>query len=193
MKVDDLSLAYEGPPAETFQAAANFHFPSLSIEGTPPPVRGIGFRRGAFDYAGLRLVFPPPAVGPPLFPGINLRRVEGAFRVNPIAIEGGLGISVASVIGIDGNMLVALASPERPFTYPQGTAPQGLSRIEGRRLTSFAFAIGAEASLFTPGRADSSQQRFRLLPPPRLPGAWGRLPVPPRRRGCARTSSSRVA
>jgi hypothetical protein len=54
------------------------------------------------------------------------------------------------VIGIDGDMLLALASPQQPFTLPPGTAPPGLRGIEGRKLTSFAFAIGAEASLLTP-------------------------------------------
>ena len=149
MRLEDFSLAYEGPPAETLQAAVNFIFPSISILGSPPPVRGIGFRNGTFDYAGLEVNFPPGA-GPPLFPGVNLRRVEGRFQPDPLVITGGLGVSVASVIGIDGTMMIALASPQKPFTLPPGTAPAGLAEIEGRRLTSFAFAIGAQASLFTP-------------------------------------------
>ena len=138
-----------GPPEDTFQAAANFRFPSIAILGAPPPVRGIGFRGGAFDYAGLAVTFQPPSP-PVLFPGVNLRRVEGRFEVDPIVMSGGLGIAVAGVIGIDGDMLLALASPQQPFTLPVGTAPPGLRGIEGRKLTSFAFAIGADASLLTP-------------------------------------------
>lgn len=149
MRVDSLSLAYQGPPEDTFQAAANFRFPSIAILGSPPPTRGIGLRGGAFDYAGLAVEFQPPSQ-PVLFPGVNLRRVEGRFEVDPIVVSGGLGITVVGVIGIDGDMLLALASPQNPFTLPVGTAPPGLRGIEGRRLTSFAFAIGAEASLLTP-------------------------------------------
>ena len=149
LRVDSLSLAYQGPPEDTFQAAANFRFPSIAILGAPPPVRGIGFRGGAFDYAGLAVTFQPPSQ-PVLFPGVNLRRVEGRFEVDPIVMSGGLGIAVAGVIGIDGDMLLALASPQKPFTLPVGTAPPGLRGIEGRKLTSFAFAIGADASLLTP-------------------------------------------
>jgi hypothetical protein len=149
LRVDSLSLAYQGPPEDTFQAAANFRFPSIAVLGAPPPVRGIGLRGGAFDYAGLAVTFQPPSQ-PVLFPGVNLRRVEGRFEVDPIVVSGGLGISVAGVIGIDGDMLLALASPQQPFTLPEGTVPPGLRGIEGRRLTSFAFAIGAEASLLTP-------------------------------------------
>ena len=85
-----------------------------------------------------------------LFPGVNLRRVEGRFEIDPIVVSGGLGITVAGVIGIDGDMLFALASPQKPFTLPAGTAPPGLRGIEGKKLTSFAFAIGADASLLTP-------------------------------------------
>jgi len=149
LKVDSLSLTYQGPPEDTFQAAANFRFPSIAILGAPPPVRGVGIRGGAFDYAGLAVEFQPPSQ-PVLFPGVNLRRVEGRFEVDPIVVSGGLGITVAGVIGIDGDMLMALASPQKPFTLPPGTAPPGLTGIEGRRMTSFAFAIGANASLLTP-------------------------------------------
>lgn len=149
LRVDSLSLAYQGPPEDTFQAAANFRFPSIAILGAPPPARGIGFRGGAFDFAGLAVEFQPPSQ-PVLFPGVNLRRVEGRFEIDPIVVSGGLGITVAGVIGIDGDMLFALASPQKPFTLPAGTAPPGLRGIEGKKLTSFAFAIGADASLLTP-------------------------------------------
>src|SRR4029079_7508750 len=82
--------------------------------------------------------------------GVNLRRVEGRFQPDPIVISGGIGITVTGVIGIDGDMLMAFATPQKPFTLPVGTAPPGLRGIEGRRLTSFALAVGAEASLLTP-------------------------------------------
>ena len=131
LRVEDFALVYEGPPAETLQAEVNFVFPNLTIRGSPRPIRGIGLRQGAFDYAGLEVTF-PPGTGPPLFPGVNLRRVDGRFEVDPIVLTGGMGVTVGSVIGIDGTVLIAFATPRNPFTLPPGTAPAGLGSIEGR-------------------------------------------------------------
>ncbi len=145
-----MSLAYEGPPADTLQAAVNFIFPSISILGSPPPVRGIGFRNGAFDYAGLEVNFPPGAAAAAV-PRSEPEARGGPVPARPACDDGRTRVSVASVIGIDGTMMIALASPQKPFTLPSGhRAGRVLREIEGRRLTSFAFAIGAQASLLTP-------------------------------------------
>ena len=115
----------------------------------PPPDYGFGLRRGAFDHAGggVRFDVPPR---PQLFPGVGLVEIGGAIGINPLRFTGRLAIDAGGIVTIDSSAFMAFASPENPYDFPAEYAPPGLEFLGGRRLDSYAFALGGTAGLTVP-------------------------------------------
>ncbi|HTP19403.1 MAG TPA: Ig-like domain-containing protein [Solirubrobacteraceae bacterium] len=119
----------------------------------PPPDLGIGFRRGQLDHFGLGVNF-PPALQPPLFPGITLSNAHFAFGLVPaFRFTGGIGISIGQLIGADGDVFVAFAGSQ-PYHFPNDVATGDLSPLAGRWLDTFTVAIGGDFHLMIPAAGD---------------------------------------
>ncbi len=115
----------------------------------PPPDYGFGLRQGQFDHAGGGVKFEVPP-RPQLFPGIGLVEIGGAVGVNPLRFTGRLAIDAGGIVTIDNSAFMAFATPESPYDFPQQYAPPGLEFLAGRRLDSYAFALGGNAGFTVP-------------------------------------------
>ena len=115
----------------------------------PPPDYGFGLRGGAFDHAGGGVKFEVPP-RPQLFPGIGLVEIGGAVGVNPLRFTGRLAIDAGGIVTIDSSAFMAFATPESPYDFPEQYAPPGLEFLAGRRLDSYAFALGGTAGFTVP-------------------------------------------
>ncbi|HEY1595163.1 MAG TPA: LamG domain-containing protein [Thermoleophilaceae bacterium] len=149
--VHNLFFKYTAQPGgDLLQSGANFDFPGgAKIDAAPPPAgHGIGFRGGNFDYAGLGFDFPEPR--PEIFPGVELKHIDGTFANNPVRFTGGIGVTAAGILDIDGSLFMAFANSGQPYTFPAGQAPPGLKFIEGKRIDSFSVAIGGQSYLLVP-------------------------------------------
>jgi ELWxxDGT repeat protein len=119
----------------------------------PPPDLGIGFRHGQLDHFGLGVNF-PPALQPPLFPGITLSNAHFAFGLVPaFRFTGGIGIAIGQLIGADGDVFVAFAGSQ-PYHFPNDVATGDLSPLAGRWLDTFTIAIGGDFHLMIPAAGD---------------------------------------
>ena len=119
----------------------------------PPPDLGIGFRHGQLDHFGLGVNF-PPALQPPLFPGVSLSNAHFAFGLVPaFRFTGGIGIAIGQLIGADGDVFVAFAGSQ-PYHFPDDVATGDLSPLAGRWLDTFTVAIGGDFHLMIPAAGD---------------------------------------
>ncbi len=112
----------------------------------PPPDLGFGIRGGQFDHAGIGVDFGP--AGPELFPGVILTNIHVAFGVDPIRFTGGIGLTAAQILDINGDVFVAAANPDQPYYFP--ATGGDLSPLSGRSLISTTVAVGGNATLHVP-------------------------------------------
>jgi PKD repeat protein len=145
--VSNIQLEYNRS-AETWRGGADIQLlpGGLTIKASLPTY-GIGFRRGAFDFAGFGAEFD---VQPQLFPGIGLREVGGNFGIRPLRFLGRLGISAGKVVSITGNAFMAFATSDQPYDFTADLAPPGLGALAPRRMDSYVIAIGGTAALTVP-------------------------------------------
>ena len=113
----------------------------------PPPDLGFGIKDGNFDHAGIGLDF-PPAAQPELFPGVFLTNIHVALGTDPLRFTGGIGLTAAQILAINGDVFVAFASPDQPYSFP--STGGDLAPLSGRTLSSFTIAVGGNASAKLP-------------------------------------------
>ena len=136
--------------AETWSGGGDIQLlPTGMTIKASPPTYGVGFRRGAFDFAGFGVTFDVPPQ-PQLFPGIGLREIGGNIGIRPLRFLGRLGISAGSVVAITGDAFMAFADTVQPYDFTADLAPPGLARLAPRRMDSYSIAIGGTASLTVP-------------------------------------------
>lgn len=120
----------------------------LGLDASPPPPdKGLGLKDGAFDHAGVGVIF-PLAAQPQLFPGLFVTHIDISIGTDPLRFTGSAGLSAAHVMEMDGEVFVVFASNSQPYEFPD----QGgdLQPLAGRSVTSFAIAIGGNGSLVVP-------------------------------------------
>jgi Concanavalin A-like lectin/glucanases superfamily len=113
----------------------------------PPPDLGFGIKNGNFDHAGIGVDF-PPAGQPELFPGVFLTNIHVALGTDPLRFTGGVGLTAAQIFSINGDVFVAFASPDQPYSFP--STGGDLAPLSGRTLSSFTIAVGGNASAKLP-------------------------------------------
>ena len=145
--VSNIQLEYNRS-AETWRGGADIQLlpGGLTIKASPPSY-GVGFRRGAFDFAGFGVQFDVP---PQLFPGIGLREIGGNVGIKPLRFLGVIGINAGGAVTITGDAFMAFASEDEPYEFASGFAPPGLGPLAGRRMDSYTIAIGGTAALTVP-------------------------------------------
>jgi hypothetical protein len=120
----------------------------------PPSENGLGFCDGAFTHAGGAIVFGGPIPKPQLFPGLFLDEINFGIRVNPFLVRGGGQVSIADIAKVRGTLLVAYASPAKPFVLSAADAGRELEQIAGRRFYGTTIAGGGAVSMVVPGFGD---------------------------------------
>lgn len=111
------------------------------------PQQGIAFVGGNFDFAGLSDTFSPPIT---LTTGLQLQSV-GATLVLPAPshFSGSLGLIVAGIVSINGNLFVVFASPSNPYQFTGSEL--GASGMPTPHVTTFAAGVGGSVGLTLPG------------------------------------------
>ena len=135
---------------DTWSGGAQVWIPGAPIgidAAPPPPDKGFGMKHGEFDHAGIGVTF-PPTFEPMVFPGLFLKHLDVAIGVNPLRFTGSAGFDAAHVADIDGEVFVAFATPDDPYTIPADAGD--LAPISGRTLTNFSIAIGGTVSIKIP-------------------------------------------
>jgi hypothetical protein len=119
----------------------------IELRMAPPPDEfGVGFADGGLTHAGGEVNFGGSA--PQLFPGVTLQRIRFAIGTKPTVLKGGITLGVGKVVEVDGDVFVALASPDEPYTLRQ--APRALDRFRGRTFTGTTIGAGGTVSLNVP-------------------------------------------
>ena len=155
IQLSDLYFNYKRKD-QVWEGGANIQLtPFLpQIKASPPPADyGFGMRMGKFDHAGVGVAFLYPP-RPQLFPGVGLKELGVAIGINPTRLTGRLAVDFGSFLAVDGTAFVALASPDRPYDFPEEFAPPGLEFLAGRRLDSFSIAVGGDFKLNVPRLGD---------------------------------------
>jgi hypothetical protein len=125
--------------------------PAGILAAPPPPENGIAFCGTSFQSAGVHLHFALPDLPPPeIFPSVELTDIGAFLQLNPTVLKGHFAISSAELFAIEGDGLLAFASPAQPFSLTKATAGPGLQEIAPRTFTSTAVAVGGAFSFETP-------------------------------------------
>ena len=85
---------------------------------------------------------------PELFPGVFLTNIHVALGTDPLRFTGGTGLTAAQIIQINGDVLIAFASPGEPYSFP--STGGDLAPLSGRNLNSFTIAVGGNATACLP-------------------------------------------
>jgi hypothetical protein len=96
-------------PAASFRLAPN------------PPRNGVLFCNGNFVGAGGTLDF--GGHQPMVFPGVFLQSIDLSIGADPPVVRGGVTMSMAGLATINGNLVIALASPGSPYTITGADGP----------------------------------------------------------------------
>lgn len=120
------------------------------IDLTPPPSQnGVGFCDSEFRHAGGFLNF-EGAARPQLFPGITLNQIGFALQLRPFLARGTVKIGVADFAVVDGGLLMALATPNEPYTLTPSDAGPVFGQLAGRTFTSTTIMGGGAVSVQFP-------------------------------------------
>ncbi len=103
--------------SSSWNATAKVSVLGVTIDAAPPPpTYGIGFVNGSFDFAGASATF--PGTGIPLGDsGAFLTKVGGSFALDPTRITGEIGLRVASILSIDGNLFLVFPQNGQQYTF----------------------------------------------------------------------------
>jgi PKD repeat protein len=152
LEVDDFNLDYQSA-GDVWNGTAKIKLPGTESPfeldvAPPPPDAGVGFRDGHFDHAGATLEFSPEAA-PEIFPGVQLTHINFAVGTHPLRLEGGIRLTTADIVNVDGELLLALATPDEPYTVPGGEPP-GIDQLQGQTFDTTTIVAGGGVSLQTP-------------------------------------------
>jgi hypothetical protein len=86
-----------------------------------PPRNGVLFCNGGFVGAGGTVDF--GGHQPMVFPGVFLQNIDLSIGADPPVVRGGVTMSMAGLATINGNLVIALASPGSPYTITGADGP----------------------------------------------------------------------
>lgn len=113
-----------------------------------PPSGGVVIRSGQLEFIGGDLLFRPAI---PLWSGVDLRTLGFSLGLDPTRFAGRVGLTVAKIVDIDGNLLLAFPSPAAPYVFDRQFAGNAFPQhFYGRAHTRPTVAMGAEASVRLP-------------------------------------------
>ena len=144
----------------------------------PPPDLGFGIKDGNFDHAGIGLDF-PPAAQPELFPGVFLTNIHVALGTDPLRFTGGIGLTAAQILAINGDVFVAFASPDQPYSFPVHRRRPGAPVRPHAELVHDCSRRQRERQTADPRRAVAARQRLPAVRGTGLLRTWRRLRVRP--------------
>jgi subtilisin-like proprotein convertase family protein len=152
LEIDQFDLDYQSQ-GNVWNGGADLKLPVSSPfvlhARPPPPDNGIGLAGGGFDHAGATVEFSPESA-PQLFPGVFLTKIGVSIGARPTRFRGVVQLRAANIVQVDGQLILVLASPEQPYTFPAEGAGQELAPIVGHTFESTAFAAGGAISIATP-------------------------------------------
>lgn len=147
--LQNLSFTYSKDD-NLWSGGATVTFPGSPVSlnaSPPPPDLGFGIKDGHFDHAGIGIDFGPGAQ-PQLFPDVFLTNIHVALGIDPLRFTGGVGLTAAQILQINGDVFIAFASPDQPYDFP--TTGGDLAPLSGKHLTSFTIAVGGNATAKVP-------------------------------------------
>lgn len=166
VEISDLSLVYNkrGNPqyncnADWWKATARIYLGSekggnagiLMAPDPGPDANGIAFCGKQFRSAGAIVQFGNPIPQPQLFPGVFLDNIGFSVRLEPTVISGTAGLDVVNIAKVQGTMVVAIASPDQPYTLSANDAGEPLRGLTGHTFTSASIMVGGSYALALPG------------------------------------------
>jgi hypothetical protein len=77
-----------------------------------------------------------------------LTNIHVALGTDPLRFTGRIGLTAAQILAISGDVFVAFASPDQPYSFP--STGGDLAPLSGRTLSSFTIAVGGNASAKLP-------------------------------------------
>lgn len=149
MTVTDASVDYDQSLGE-LKIGGKIKIEDAGVDMTPIPPNGIIFEHGQFKSGGLDFDFPSPE--PEIFPGINLKSIGGSLAVNPLVIEGRIGLDVLHLATVNGALIAAFPSPSAPFTLTSAWLPPiRRTPADGHVFTSSpVLGVGADVNVSVP-------------------------------------------
>jgi hypothetical protein len=111
-----------------------------------PPRNGVLFCNGNFVGAGGTIDF--GGHQPMVFPAVFLQNIDLSIGVDPPVVRGGVTMSMAGLATINGNLVIALASPGSPYTITGADGP-GFAGASVR-VTGPAIGAGGSVGLNVP-------------------------------------------
>ena len=116
--------------------------PAASFALRPdPPRNGVLFCNNSFVGAGGTLDF--GGHQPVVFPGVLLQNINLSINADPPVVHGGVTMSMAGLATINGDLVIALASPGSPYTITGADGPG----FAGASVKVTGPAIGAAGSV----------------------------------------------
>jgi hypothetical protein len=130
----DLHYSAKGDPAQgcsgpmwkgvgtIYVGSRNDAGPAASFRLAPdPPTNGVLFCNNNFAGAGGTLDF--GGHQPMVFPGVFLQNINLHINADPPVVHGGVTMSMAGLATINGDLVIALASPGSPYTITGADGP----------------------------------------------------------------------
>jgi hypothetical protein len=145
MTISDASAGYDQALGE-LKIGGKIEIAGAGVDMTPIPPNGIIFQHGQFKAGGLNFVF-PSCCEPEIFPGITISSIGGSIQVNPVVLEGRIGLHVLDLAQLNGTMLVGFPSPSAPFTLTSAWLPAIAGTSLNDQVFSSAPLIGVGATV----------------------------------------------
>jgi len=166
VELSDLAFVYNkrGNPdyncgADWWKATARIYLGSekggnagiLMAPNPGPDANGIAFCGSKFRSAGAIVQFGNPIPQPQVFPGVFIDNIGFSVRLEPTVISGTAGLDVVKIAKVQGTMVVAIASPDQPYTLSANDAGEPLRGLTGHTFKSVSIMAGGSYALALPG------------------------------------------
>jgi hypothetical protein len=114
-----------------------------------PPQNGVEFCDGDFAGAGGDIQFGGPIPKPEIFPGVLVDQIGLQVQVHPPVVHGSVTLSVADLVSVRGDLLIALASPSEPYTLTTHDAAS-FGAVNNLKLVAPTVAVGGSVGVNVP-------------------------------------------
>ncbi len=138
--------------ASSWNATAKAVFGNVTINAAPPPpMSGLGFVGGNFDFAGVQASFAAPGVQ--IASGVFLNEIGGSLQLQPVRVSGTVGITAGDVVRINGAVFVVVPASGEQYTFTGNELgklikpPLALPKIT---VDQFAVAAGGSVAFKLP-------------------------------------------
>ena len=161
LRIQDLKIAYRG--GAWYGQIRLCVAVDLCIDATPEKGGGVQIGPGEFFSVAANLTF--PGRGLPLFSEVYLRSIHAGVSHPPLRLIGGVHVTAAGLIELNGTLAFAFASPSAPYRLQTDRARLG-NRFQPadytRDFTSFTLAASAAAYVNVPafGRVELGGGHF---------------------------------